>query len=66
LNAIEELGAERFERPLASVAGAALARREGARRDQRHERKGQHHGRYRHIPERDEKKNRERRQYRDR
>ena len=65
LDAVEKLRAERLQRALAPLAGAALALRESARRDQGHEREDQHHRRDRHVPEGDEDEDRQRRQHRD-
>src|SRR5260370_791392 len=65
LDAVEKLRAEGLERPLAPVAGVALALREGAGRDQGHERGDQHHRRNRHVPDGGEDEERERRQNRD-
>ncbi len=66
LDAVEKLGAESFEGPLATVAGTLLEVHEDGRREQSHQRKDQHHRRHRDIPEGDEDEDRNRRQDGDR
>ncbi len=65
LDAVEKLRAEGLQRPLTPVARAALALREGARRDQGHDREDQHDRRNRHVPEGNKDEDRQRRQHRD-